>query len=246
MGNARINKVELHDLTLGYGKRILLSHANLGFGWGEFTALVGRNGAGKSTLLRAIVGLERPQGGYITLDGRRMERLTRAEIASHVSFVSTEHVRVAGLQVADLVALGRAPYTGWLGRMSDNDKEAVEKALALVGMSDFADKRLDNLSDGERQRIMLARALAQDTPVILLDEPTAFLDVPNKYEICRLLQRLAHKEGKCIVFSTHDLDIALKFCDTVALIADGSAHYGTTDTLSETGILQKLFGNITL
>jgi iron complex transport system ATP-binding protein len=240
----RINTVELHDLTLGYGKRRLLEHINLGFGWGEFTALIGRNGAGKSTLLRAIVGLERPIGGYITLDGRRMERLSRAEIASHVSFVSTEHIRIAGLRVADLVALGRAPYTGWLGRMSSDDTKAVSKALELVGMSDFTDKRLDNLSDGERQRIMLARALAQDTPVILLDEPTAFLDVPNKYEICRLLQQLSHNEGKCIVFSTHDLDIALKTCDTVALIADSTAYYGTTDTLSETGIIRRLFGDL--
>ncbi len=132
--------------------------------------------------------------------------------------MTTDKVRIANLTCEDVVSLGRAPYTNWIGRMQDGDRTVVERSLDLVGMSAFARKTLDRMSDGECQRVMIARALAQDTPVILLDEPTAFLDLPNRYELATLLRRLSRDEGKCILFSTHDLDIALSLCDAVALI----------------------------
>lgn len=239
----RIYTIELHDVTLGYGERVLMADANVGFGWGELTALVGRNGTGKSTLLRTIAALARPQKGRITIGGKDSSELSMKEVASRIAFVSTEDVRVQNLHVWDVVSLGRAPYTNWVGRLTEEDKTKVRESLRLVGMESFAEASMDSLSDGERQRVMIARALAQDTPIILLDEPTAFLDLPNKYEICLLLKKLAHKEGKCILFSTHDLSIAIELCDTIAVIEGGQFHYGTAEMLIEEGVMQRIFNS---
>lgn len=246
MTHERINTVQLHGLTLGYGDRILFENADIGFGWGEFTALIGRNGTGKSTLLRTIAALAKPMKGCITVNGRRLDSLSRRDTAALIAFVSTDEVRVENLKVSDVVSLGRAPYTNWVGALTSADKDKVNYALALVGMREFASKGIDTLSDGERQRVMIARALAQDTPIILLDEPTAFLDLPNKYEIGLLLRRLAHEEGKCIIFSTHDLNIALELCDTIAMIDSGRFYHGTTDMLVGSGVLGRLFENTAL
>lgn len=242
----RIYTIELHDLSLGYGERVLFHGANIGFGWGEFTALIGRNGTGKSTLLRTIAALVKPMQGTISVNGRPLTQMTPGEIAQQISFVSTDEVRIANLRVADVVALGRAPYTNWIGRLTAQDRRMVVESLEMVGMSAFADKGIDTLSDGERQRVMIARALAQDTPIILLDEPTAFLDLPNKYEICLLLRSLAHKQGKCIIFSTHDLSIALELCDTIAMIESGKFHYGTAEKLIRDNEIQQLFNETSL
>ncbi len=239
----RIYTIELHEVTLGYGERVLMSDASVGFGWGELTALIGRNGTGKSTLLRTIAALAKPQSGRITIGGVDASQLTMREIASRIAFVSTEDVRVQNLHVWDVVSLGRAPYTNWVGKLTAEDKEKVRESLRLVGMESFAEASMDSLSDGERQRVMIARALAQDTPIILLDEPTAFLDLPNKYEICLLLKKLAHKEGKCILFSSHDLSIAIELCDTIAVIEGGKFHYGTAEMLMEEGVMQRIFNN---
>ena len=210
--------IRLNDLTIGYGHRILLQHASATIPAGELVALVGRNGTGKSTLLRAIAGLGERLGGEIRLDGHSLETLSPQQLATTVSFVTTERVRIPNLRCEDVVALGRAPYTNWIGRVQEQDKAIVERSLELVGMAAFAGKTMDRMSDGECQRVMIARALAQDTPIILLDEPTSFLDLPNRYELCTLLRRLAHDHRKCILFSTHELDIALSLCDSIALI----------------------------
>lgn len=238
--------IALNHITLSYGSRTLLADVTAAFAQGSLTALIGRNGTGKSTLLRTVAGLARPQAGYITVNGRRTDTMSRREIAAAIAFVSTEEVKVENLKVTDVVALGRAPYTNWVGSLTEEDRAQVARALALVGMQAFAGKGIGTLSDGERQRVMIARALAQDTPIILLDEPTAFLDLPNKYEIGLLLRRLAHDEGKCIVFSTHDLAIALELCDTIALLEGGRFHYGTTDMLVESGDLGRLFRDTAL
>jgi iron complex transport system ATP-binding protein len=211
------------------------------FGWGELMALIGRNGTGKSTLLRTIASLARPQAGKITIYGIDTADMTMKQIAGQIAFVSTDDVRVQNLHVWDVVSLGRAPYTNWVGRLTEADKAKVAESLRLVGMEAFAEASMESLSDGERQRVMIARALAQDTPIILLDEPTAFLDLPNKYEICLLLRKLAHSEGKCILFSTHDLAIAIEICDTIAMIEGGKFHCGTAQMLTESGELQRLF-----
>ena len=210
--------IQLKDLTLGYEQRTLLEKVSAHITGGQLVALLGRNGTGKSTLLRAVMGLEKPQNGEIILHGNNIASLKPEELARNISFVTTDKVRIANLRCRDVVALGRAPYTNWLGQLQREDKEKVDNAMRLVGMDSYAEKTMDKMSDGECQRIMIARALAQDTPVILLDEPTAFLDLPNRYELCLLLRKLTQKEGKCILFSTHDLDIALSLCDTIMLI----------------------------
>jgi iron complex transport system ATP-binding protein len=210
--------IRLENITLGYEERTLLKGASATFERGTLTALLGRNGAGKSTLLRAIAALGKAESGVVRLDGDDIKTLDSEQIARRISFVTTDKVRIPNLMCRDVVALGRAPYTNWIGRMQDIDREIVAEALEAVGMSDFACKTMDSMSDGECQRVMIARALAQQTPIILLDEPTAFLDLPTRHEVCALLHRLAHKEDKCVIFSTHDLDIAMAQCDMAAII----------------------------
>ena len=234
--------IRLENISLGYGARRLLEGVTTRFEAGTLTALIGRNGAGKSTLLRALAGLEPLQAGAITIGGAPIAELDGAEAARRVAFVATDKVRIANLPCEDLVALGRAPYTNWIGRLQAVDREIVADALAKVGMSDFAHKTMDRMSDGECQRVMIARALAQQTPVILLDEPTAFLDMPNRYELCRLLQRLAHDEQKAIIFSTHELDIATKMCDSIALIDTPALLHQPSAEMMASGAIERLFG----
>lgn len=233
--------IRFNNLSLGYGKRTLIDSLTGEVRRGELTALVGRNGTGKSTLLRAIAQLGEISGGEIFLNEISINSITPIELATTVALVTTDKVRIANLRCRDVVALGRAPYTNWIGRMQEQDNIIVEQALASVGMSDYADKTMDRMSDGECQRIMIARALAQQTPIILLDEPTAFLDMPNRYELCTLLRRLAHEENKCILFSTHELDIALELCDSIALIAPPQLHILPTEEMVRSGHIERLF-----
>ena len=233
--------IRLDHIALSYGSRTLLEDVSASFGQGELAALIGRNGTGKSTLLRALAGLGSVSAGKIELCGRPLSALTPHERATTVGFVTTDRVRIANLACEDVVALGRAPYTNWIGRMQEADRAVVERSLELVGMSGFARKTMDRMSDGECQRVMIARVLAQDTPVILLDEPTAFLDLPNRYTLATLLRRLAREERKCILFSTHDLDIALSLCDSVALIDTPSLHHLPADAMSRSRLIERLF-----
>ena len=235
--------IELKELTLGYGQRTLLEMVNARMTGGQLIALLGRNGAGKSTLLRAMMGLEKPQSGEIILQGKKITSLKPEKLARNISFVTTDKVRIANLRCKDVVSMGRAPYTNWIGQLRPKDEMRVDTAIQLVGMSAYAEKTMDKMSDGECQRIMIARALAQDTPVILLDEPTAFLDLPNRYELCLLLKRLAQEEDKCILFSTHDLDIALSLCDSIMLIDNPHMYTLPTPEMVASGHIERLFRN---
>ena len=233
------------NITLAYGSRTLLEGVTAEIRAGESTALIGRNGTGKSTLLRAVAGIgtQTLRSGGIFIGGADTARMKPSERARTVSVVTTDKCRVANLRAEDAVALGRAPYTNWIGRMQHADREIVARSLEQVGMTAFASKTMDSLSDGEAQRVMIARALAQRTPVILLDEPTAFLDMPARYELCTLLRRLAREEGKCILFSTHELDIAMRVCDRVAVIDTPSLHVATPAETLRGGILHRLFSS---
>ncbi len=235
--------IRIEDLTLGYGDRTLLERVSAHLPAGTLTALIGRNGTGKSTLLRALAGLGERRGGRIRLDGKELDELDPQRLARTAAFVTTERVRIAHLRCRDVVALGRAPYTDWIGRLGAEDAAAVARALAAVGMTDYADRTMDRMSDGECQRVMIARALAQQTPVILLDEPTSFLDLPNRCELCALLARLAREEGKCILFSTHELDIALSLADRVALIDPPALHCLPAAEMIRSGHIERLFGS---
>ena len=209
--------IRLDNISLSYGSRTILRDVSLHLGKGELCALVGRNGAGKSTLLRALTS-----NNSTLIDGTPLGKLSPEKMAQSVAIVTTERIRIENLLVEDLVAMGRAPYTNWVGHLQDIDRQIVREAIEMVGLAEFAKRETSSLSDGELQRAMIARAIAQQTPVILLDEPTAFLDIPTRFEVCRLLADLAHKEGKCILFSTHDLDSAMPVCDSVAIIDGGS------------------------
>ncbi|MDE6368433.1 MAG: ABC transporter ATP-binding protein [Muribaculaceae bacterium] len=233
--------IRLNNFTIGYGSRILLDKVNTLLGKGQLTALIGRNGSGKSTLLRAIAGLNRQYSGDIILDGQNIRSLSPDRLAKVLAFVTTERTRIPNMRCVDVVAIGRAPYTNWIGRLQDVDRQIVMDAICSVGMESYAERTMDTMSDGECQRIMIARALAQDTPIILLDEPTSFLDMPNRYELCMLLGRLAHEHGKCIIFSTHELDIALSLTDNIALINPPELICSSSAEMKETGYIEQLF-----
>ena len=233
--------IQIRNLKLGYDNKTLMESGNIDIPQGELIGLIGRNGVGKSTLLRSISGIEQPLSGSILVAGEQIETMSPAQRAKIVSFVATENVRINGLRVKDVVGFGRSPYTDWFGRMSDEDNQIVMRSLESVMMESFAEKTIDTLSDGERQRVMIARALAQDTPVVLLDEPTAFLDIPNKYQITKLLSSLAKEMNRCILYSTHDLAVAELFCDKLLIIDNGAFTIDTPQRLKENGTLEKLF-----
>ena len=233
--------IKLNDITLAFGERRLIEHASAHFECGKMTALLGRNGTGKSTLLRAIAALGRLQSGTIEIGGRDLRELSSAELARMIAFVNTERISVEAMTAYDLVAVGRSPYTGWSGKLRSCDHEVIERSIRIAGVEHLANRYVDTLSDGECQRVMIARALAQDTPAILLDEPTSYLDMPNRYELCTLLGRLAHDEGKCVLYSTHELDIALTLSDSIALVDTPQLLYMPTREMIASGSIERLF-----
>lgn len=235
--------IRFEHLTVGYGQRKLIADVSLNIDSRRLVALIGRNGAGKSSLLRVVAGIDVPRGGNVVIEGRYVAAMSPAEKARTVAFVTTQRVRVAHLRCRDVVALGRAPYTDWIGNLGEKDQEIVESSLERVGMASYADRTMDQMSDGECQRVMIARALAQDTPVLLLDEPTSFLDLPNRYDLCLLLSRLAHEENKCVFFSTHELDIALTLCDDVALVDSPHLYLLPASEMAQSGHIERLFNN---
>ena len=240
--------IELKNLSVGYeqsggGRLEILKEINFSASPGEMVALIGRNGIGKSTLLRSLVGFQKYFSGNIKMNGRELNTINTKEIARVISFVSTENIRVANMTVFDLVAFGRFPYTNWIGRLTNSDKQKVSLAIHKVGLDGFENRHITQLSDGERQRTMIARAIAQDTPVIILDEPTAFLDVSNKYEIFHLLHVLAKEKGKTIIISTHDLNIALREVDKLWLVTETENYEGAPEDTVLNGWLEKMFKN---
>jgi len=234
--------IELRKFSIGFGHRVLLQDVDASISSCRLTALIGRNGAGKSTLLRAIAGLNRKYSGEIMVDGNLLSDMSAPSLARILAFVTTGRMRIANLRCEDVVAMGRAPYTNWIGHMQSTDRDIVRQALASVGMESYAMRTMDTMSDGECQRIMIARALAQSTPVILLDEPTSFLDMPGRYELCSLLARLAHEEGKCIVYSTHELDIALSMSDNIAIMDSPHLHCFASADSHTVNYIERLFG----
>lgn len=239
-------RVSLSSVSVGYGvyhnQRIILSSASANADSGDLIALIGRNGSGKSTLLRTIAGLQPMLAGTITLNGKEIRTYSRKELAMMIGFNSTEMIKVAGMTVSDLVSIGRYPHTNWLGNLTDTDKEAVDKALSLTSISHFADRNISELSDGERQKAMIARLIAQDTAIMILDEPTAFLDTGSKFEIFRVLKQLSDEKGKTIIFSTHDLQTALNSAARIWLINEnGGIDGGAPEDLMRKGDFEHLF-----
>lgn len=212
----------LKDLVIGYntraGQRRVTAPLSVKLPEGRLICLVGRNGVGKSTLLRSLSGLQPPLSGEVLLGGSSIASYSHKALARLVSVVTTRDVPVPSMTSWEVVALGRSPYTQFWGQLSPADKEIVDRSIDITGISPLASRRVGSLSDGERQKVMIAKAIAQETPVILLDEPTAFLDYPSKVSTLSLLSRLAREMGRTILVSTHDVEHALRLSDEVLLL----------------------------
>lgn len=235
--------IELKDFSIGFKGKELLSGVNTIFLEGQLTALLGRNGAGKSTLLKALCGLNPGYKGEILIDGQNIKDIKRSLLAKKISFVNTHRPSISNLKCLEIVELGRSPHTGWNGKISLKDSEIALNALKTVDMLNYADRNFNSLSDGECQKIMIARAVAQDTEIILMDEPTSFLDLPTRFELGNLLRQLTNDQHKLIIFSTHDLDISLLMSDRIAIIDDGSLINLPVNEMNESGIIQRLFAS---
>lgn len=234
--------LETHSLAVGYRNKEILHGINFTLRLGQMAVLIGPNGCGKSTLLRTLAGLQPPLAGGTAISGKDVAAYSRRELARRLSVVSTERNGGGALTAAECVAIGRHPYTGPFGRLSAADKAIVDDSIAAVGMTDKADRYLGTLSDGERQKIMIARALAQQTPLIILDEPTAFLDVAGRIETMRLLRTLADR-GHTILLSTHDIAPAVAQADTLLVVeaSAGRLHAGPKSEIIATDILDRAF-----
>ena len=230
--------LEGQHVTIGYHqkKKQTVVHADLNFSLysGELTCLLGANGSGKSTLLRTLSAVQPSLQGEISLLGKNVENYTERERSRTIGVVLTERTQTGGLTVGELVALGRQPHTGFFGRLNSTDKELIRHAIASVGITHLATSYMAELSDGERQKAFIAKALVQECPLILLDEPTAFLDVVSRIEIMTLLRKLAREEQKAILLSTHDIDQALLLADHLWLLR---VHEGITCGVTEDLIL---------
>jgi iron complex transport system ATP-binding protein len=241
-----VSVLTLDSVTTGYrlrrGVHVVSSRVSGTLRAGEFTVLLGPNGAGKSTLLRTLCGLHAPLEGRVLLDGEDLASLSARRRAQRLGVVLTEQVKVWGLTAQALVALGRHPHTGWSGRLDATDHEAVSRALQDAGAADLALRPLSELSDGERQRVMVARALAQEPRALVLDEVTAFLDLPRRVDIMLMLRRLVHDQDRALLLSTHDLDLAIRTADRIWLIGrDGAFDVGSPEDLVLSGSIQRVF-----
>jgi iron complex transport system ATP-binding protein len=236
--------LSLDSLKIGYvsgrAKQILLPPLDAIAKKGELIAVIGRNGIGKSTLLRTITGLQPSLGGLVMFGNRRIDEFSKLELALQIGYISTEIIKVSNMNVYELVALGRFPHTSWIGRIDTANHEMIMSALEMTGLLSFRNRFVSELSDGERQKAMIARILAQDTGIMIMDEPTAFLDIGSKYEILHLMHTLTRKRGKTIIFSTHDLHMAISQSDKIWLISDRSLKEGSPEDL----MLEDAFGHL--
>ena len=244
-----MNKTVILDhLTIGYqtkgNNKVVAEHLDAAIHEGELTCLLGRNGIGKSTLLRTLSAFLPPLGGDILLhvDNQRPMPLTHytdKQLSRLIGVVLTEKPDVRDMSIEELIGMGRSPYTGFWGRLSEEDHRIVDEAIELVGIGSLSGRYVHTLSDGERQKVMIAKALAQQTPIIYLDEPTAFLDFPSKVEVMQLLRRLAREQQKTIFLSTHDVELSLQVADCIWLMEPERLNIGIPRQLADDGSLSR-------
>jgi len=238
--------VEAIGLTIGYHEskkyKVVQKNVNLALYSGEVTCLLGLNGAGKSTLIRTLCGFQPPLEGEVLLRGKKLSSYTQSEFAREVGVVLTEKTNAGGITVYELVSLGRHPYTGFFGTLKENDHKVVGESLQAAGITHKANSYVSELSDGERQKVMIAKVLAQQCPIIVLDEPTAFLDVTSRIETMVLLRKLAKEQNKAIILSTHDIDSAIQMADNLWLLSKGKqVRYGAPEDLIMDGTIGEFF-----
>lgn len=236
--------LKTHNLSIGYPKHTVMRDINEALFAGELVCLIGPNGAGKTTLMRTIAAMLSLIDGYVTLSGADVRSLDSRLLAQRLSVVLTDRINVGLLSGYELVALGRHPYTDWTGNLTEEDENIIRWAVRAVGAEDLAPRHIHELSDGERQKLMIARALAQDPDVMILDEPTAFLDLPRRVEIMQLLRNLARETKRAILLSTHDLDLALRNADRIWLMPkNGDLQVGAPEDLVLTGAFEQAFAS---
>ena len=235
--------IRLSNLSIGYrgknGTRVVAAGISAAIRSGELTCLLGANGVGKSTLLRTLSAFQPKLDGEVLIEGREIATFSDKELSRLIGVVLTEKPDVRNMSVRELVALGRSPYTGFWGTLHEDDWQVVDEAIRAVGIEPLRARMIHTLSDGERQKVMIAKALAQQTPVIFLDEPTAFLDFPSKVEMMQLLRRLAREQQKTIFLSTHDFELALQVADTLWLMEPQGFSVGMARELADAGALAR-------
>lgn len=238
--------VAINNLSTGYkikgGEKVISANLSAELKFSELTCLLGPNGAGKSTLLRTLSAFQPALGGSIEVDGQNIKNMSSSALSRLISVVLTDNSGIKNMSAWDVVAMGRSPYTGFWGKLGDKDKKMVDKCLGWVGIEELAQRKMQTLSDGERQKVMIAKAIAQETPIIFLDEPTAYLDYPSKIQMMLLLHRMAKALKKTIFMSTHDLEHALQVADQVWLLdKENGLTTGLPEDLSIDGSIGKYF-----
>lgn len=237
--------LKTENLKIGYQKKhlqiVIASHINVEVKEGELVAVIGINGVGKSTFLRSISGVQNPLEGKIIINSEDKESISSEKLAELISLVLTEQPVSRNLGVAELVALGRQPYTNWIGSLSEGDRQKVRTALELVDIDPLKNKKCFELSDGQFQKVLIARALAQDTPIMILDEPTSHLDMYHKAQVLKLLKQLSVQTKKAVIFATHEINLALQLCDKIILMKEDGILQGTPNELIEKRAFESVF-----
>lgn len=233
------------DLSIGYksksSEHVIAKDININIDAGKLVALIGENGIGKSTLLRTLSGLKKPLSGSVHLNERNLTDYSQVDLAQNLSLVLTEKLPPSNLTVFELIALGRQPYTNWIGKLTEVDLEKINQAIALTQIEHLTQKKYYEISDGQFQNVLVARALAQDTPLIILDEPSTHLDLFHKVALFKLLKKLASESNKCILFSTHDIDLAIQLSDEMIIMTQEKVIQDQPCNLISEGIFDTLF-----
>lgn len=235
------------NLSIGYqskkDQKRIAEKIHLNLEKGKLISLIGANGIGKSTLLRTLTGIQKPLLGTVYLNGKDIESFQPLELAQHLSLVLTEKLPPSNLTVFELIALGRQPYTNWIGKQTEEDLQKIKHAIQITEIEYLCDKKHYEISDGQLQKVLIARALAQDTPLIILDEPTTHLDLLHKVSVFKLLKKLAKETNKCILFSTHDIDLAIQLSDEMIVMTETKFEQDEPCNLISKGIFDTLFKN---
>ena len=233
------------QLAVGYSSKkrtnVIANSINLTLQKGKLITLVGANGIGKSTLLRTLTGIQKPLSGNVFLEDKNIQSLDDLTLAKNLSLVLTEKLPPSNLTVFELVALGRQPYTNWLGKLSENDLKIINEVIAITQIEELLEKKHFEVSDGQLQKVMIARTLAQDTTIIILDEPTTHLDLLHKVSVFKLLKKLSQETNKCILFSTHDIDLAIQLSDEMIVMTQEKVYQDQPCNLISNGVFETLF-----
>ena len=239
------NILSTSNLSIGYTtkkeKIVIAKNLNLNFESGKLIALIGANGIGKSTLLRTLTGIQKPLIGSVLLHEKEIHKYDSLALAQNLSLVLTEKLPPSNLTVFELIALGRQPYTNWIGKLSEEDLKQINHAMELTQITHLSSKKHHEISDGQLQKVLIARALAQDTLLIILDEPTTHLDLLHKVSVFKLLKKLAIENNKCILFSTHDIDLAIQLADEMIIMTEQAVVQDEPCNLISKGVFNALF-----